>query len=205
MISFLKKYIYESPKLKKWFYYLMMHPIKGRPRLWLRSLSFLYIKKGKNSYIYRNIRNDITPFNKFVLGEGSIIESYCVINNAVGDLIIGDGSRMGIGGVLLGPVTMGNNVQIGQNVVISALDHNYQNVTLPLLEQGITISEVKIADYVYIGANSVINRGVKIGTRSFIASGSVVTKDVPDYTVVGGVPAKVLKRYDMDQKEWIKA
>lgn len=204
MINILKKYIKERPKFKKCAHFLMMHPIRVRPRLWLRAISFLYIKKGKNSVIYRTVRKDITPFNKFEIGEKSVIESFCVINNAVGDIIIGSRSRMGIGGVLIGPVEIGNNVLIAQNVVISGLDHKYEEIERTILEQGVCFSKIDISDDVWIGANSVITRGVKIGKHSIIAAGSVVTKNVGEYTVVGGVPAKIIRYYDVQEEMWIR-
>lgn len=201
---FLKSYVKNRPTLKKRLHYLMIHPIKVRPRLWLRAVSFLYIKKGKNSFIYRSVRKDITPFNKFEIGEKSVIESFCVINNAVGDITIGSESRMGIGGVLIGPAQIGNNVQIAQNVTISGMDHNYEDIARTIVEQGVTASIIIISDDVWIGANSVITKGVRIGKHSVIAASSVVTKDVPEYSVVGGIPAKVLKHYDFHKKEWVK-
>lgn len=204
MINTLKNFVKDRPRLKKRIHYLMMHPIKVRPRLWLRLVSFLYIKKGKHSVLYRNVRKDITPFNKFEIGEKSVIESFSVVNNAVGDIIIGSASRMGIGGVLIGPAEIGNNVQIAQNVIISGLDHKYEDITQTILEQGVSVSKIIISDDVWIGANSVITKGISIGKHSVIAASSVVTKDVPEYTVVGGIPAKIIKQYDLYKKEWIK-
>jgi len=55
---------------------------------------------------------------------------------------------------------------------------------------------------VWIGANAVVVAGITIGTHSIVAAGSVVTKDVPDFTIVGGNPAKILKQYNGDTKEW---
>ena len=55
----------------------------------------------------------------------------------------------------------------------------------------------------WIGANAVVTAGVTVGKQSVVAAGSVVTKDVPDYTVVGGNPAKALKTYDFELKEWV--
>lgn len=204
MDNFLTSYIREKPRLKKWIHYLMIHPVKVRPRFWLRAVSFLYIKKGKNAVIYSSVRKDITPFNKFELGERSVIESFGVINNAVGDILIGRDSRMGIGGVLIGPAKIGNNVQIAQNVTISGLDHKYEDVTQIIIAQGVFVSLISISDNVWIGANAVITRGVSIGKHAVVAASSVVTKNVPEYTVVGGIPAKVLKQYNMNTKKWEK-
>ena len=59
-------------------------------------------------------------------------------------------------------------------------------------------------DDVWIGGNSCINQGIIIGTHSIIASGSVVTKNVPPYSVVGGNPARILRKYDFEKQEWTK-
>ena len=61
-----------------------------------------------------------------------------------------------------------------------------------------------VADDVWIGGNSVIIQGLKIGTHSIIASGSVVTRDVPPYSVVAGNPARVIKQYNFETHQWEK-
>jgi len=76
----------------------------------------------------------------------------------------------------------------------SALDHNYEDLNLRIDEQGVRTKEIKIDDDVWIGANAVITAGVHIGRHAVVAAGAVVTKDVPEYCVVAGVPAKIIKR-----------
>jgi acetyltransferase-like isoleucine patch superfamily enzyme len=198
----LKSYIGSRPKVKRIIHSLMMHPVKMRPRLWLRILSFLYIKRGQGSVIYRNSRLDITPFNRFEIGKRSVVESYCVINNAVGDLYIGDDTRIGIGSVLIGPVTIGRKVMIAQNVTISGLNHNYADTNLPIADQGVSVGIIEISDDVWIGANCVITKGVRIGKHVVIAASSVVTGDIPDNCVVGGIPAKIIKQYLTNEGCW---
>lgn len=86
-------------------------------------------------------------------------------------------------------VTIGNNVKIANNVVIIDHDHDYMNQNI-----GYNSAPVTIGDYVWIGANATILKGVRIGNNAVVAAGAVVTKDVPDNAVVGGVPAKVIKQ-----------
>ncbi len=200
----IKNYIKKNPKAKKCFLNFIMHPIKARPNWWIRIFYFLYIKKGKKSVIYRSVRLDTPPFNKFVLGDYSVIEDFSCLNNAVGDIIIGNESRIGLNNTVIGPITMGNHVHIGQNVTLSGLNHNYEDVNTSIDKQGVRTSLIKIDDDVWIGANSVITAGVNIGKHSVIGAGSTVTHDVPPYTVCAGSPAKVIKRFDFDSKEWIK-
>ncbi|MCR8556568.1 acyltransferase [Mucilaginibacter sp. BJC16-A38] len=131
-------------------------------------------------------------------------EDYCTVNNGVGDVVIGDDSRIGIGSVLIGPVTMGNQVILAQNIVVSGLNHTYADVTVPIRLQKVTTAAIVIEDEVWIGANAVITAGVTIGKHSVVAGGSVVTKNIPTYSIAAGNPAKVIKQYDFEKKEWVK-
>ena len=196
--------IKSDPKLKQRVHFLMMHPVKTRPRLWVRGLQFLYMKKGKKSVIYRSVRKDIVPFNGFHLGNFSVIEDYAIINNAVGDISIGDHTRIGLGNTIIGPVKIGNEVIIAQNVALSALNHKFEDVTKSIVDQGVETVQITISNNVWIGANSAILAGVHIGEHAIVGAGSVVTKDVPSYSVVVGNPAKIVKRYDHNEQRWIR-
>ena len=77
---------------------------------------------------------------------------------------------------------------------MTALNHNFEDTTKRIDEQGVSTQPVVIGDDVWIGANAVILPGVTIGRHCVVAAGAVVTKDVPDNTVVGGVPAKIIKK-----------
>ncbi|MCT4589776.1 MAG: acyltransferase [Carboxylicivirga sp.] len=144
------------------------------------------------------------PFNRFYLGNQSTIEDFCTVNNGVGKIYIGDDTRIGLGSVLIGPVYVGNHVRLAQNVVISALNHNYQDIELPISKQGVNTSEVYVGDETWIGANAVILPGVFIGKHCVIAAGSVVTKNVPSYSVVAGNPARVVKEFHHESNKWIR-
>ncbi len=200
----LKEKIKKHPLLKRIVLNFLMHPVKTRPQWWIRIFLPFYIKKGKGSVIYRSVRKDIVPFNIFELGKRSVIEDYSVINNAVGNLVIGNNTRVGIGNTIIGPVTISDNVNIGQNVTISGLNHNYEDPSKTISEQGVGTSPIKIENDVWIGANSVVLPGIQIGNHCVIGAGSVITKDIPPYSVVVGNPARIIKRYDMNLKEWVK-
>ena len=148
---------------------------------------------------------DVVPFNHFSIGNYSVIEDFSTINNGVGAVQIGDNSLIGLGNVIIGPVKIGNNVILAQNIVASGLNHNYQDITQPIHKQGVTVSPITIEDECWIGANTVITAGVTIGKHSVVAAGAVVTKDIPAYSVAVGNPSRVIKRYDSTTKEWIKA
>lgn len=204
MFSSVIQKIKANPRLKQRVLHLMMHPVKTRPRLWLRCLQFLYMKKGRKSVIYRSVRKDIVPFNTFSMGNYSVIEDYAIINNAVGDIVIGNHARIGLGNTIIGPVSIGDKVNLAQNIVISALNHNYEDVGKSIADQGINIQTVIIENDVWIGANSIILAGVHIGKHVVIGAGSVVTKDIPPYSVALGNPARIVKQYDVEKKQWIK-
>jgi acetyltransferase-like isoleucine patch superfamily enzyme len=148
---------------------------------------------------------DVLPFNKFHLGAGATIEDFCTINNGVGDVIIGDHSLVGMGNVIIGPVTIGNNVILAQNVVASGLNHEYKDPATPIHKQPVTTAPIVIDDDCWIAANVVITAGIKIGKHCVVAAGSVVTKDIPPFSVAAGNPARVIKRYDEGSKEWVRA
>ena len=124
------------------------------------------------------------------------MESYSCINNAVGDVLIGSNTRIGIHNTIIGPVTIGDNVNLAQGITVTALNHNFEDTSKRIDEQGISTKPVEIKDDVWIGANAVILPGVTIGSHAVVAAGAVVTTDVPDNTVVGGVPAKIIRQID---------
>ncbi len=200
----LKEKIMRSPRIKQWLHRMLMHPVRTRPRWYVRLFQFLYVHKGHGAVIYRSVRKDLVPFRKCQIGARTVVESYSLINNAVGDLIIGSNSRIGVGNTVIGPVWIGDYVQIGQHVLISGLNHKYENIDITIAEQGIEVSPVKINNNVWIGANAVILAGITIGEHCVVGAGSVVTKDIPPFSVVVGNPAKVVKKWDDQQQKWIR-
>ena len=145
----------------------------------INALSREGIKIGDNVSILRN----------------TIIECTGVIRNFGIGLEIGN--NVGIAQncfiQVRGRVIIGNNVIFGPGVSIFSENHNFDNPDLPVSIQGETRKGVIIEEGVWIGTRAVILDGVKIGKNSIIAAGSIVNKDVPSYTIVGGVPAKIIK------------
>jgi acetyltransferase-like isoleucine patch superfamily enzyme len=195
--------IKSSPRLKKLASRALMPRNQARPRAWVRwFLNPLIHHNGKHSLIRRRTRMDILPFNKFHLGDNSTIEDFTTINNGVGDIYIGDRTRIGLGCTLIGPVRIGNDIRLAQNIVMSGLNHNYEDIALPISDQGVTTSPITIEDETWLGANCVVLPGVTIGKHCVIAAGSIVTKDIPPYSVAAGNPARVLKQYNPETKFW---
>lgn len=143
----------------------------GRISKWLRSA----VAKGFIRKCGRNVN----------IEHGAIISS---------KLSIGDNSGIGINAVCGGELYVGNDVMMGPEVVIISRNHEFSNTDIPMRLQG--YEEEKpciIGNDVWIGRRAMIMPGVKIGNGVIVAAGAVVTKDVPDYAVVGGVPARVIK------------
>lgn len=182
-----------SPRLKRLLDFLIMNQRDARPRWYVRLLAPLYQHRARGSKIYRSVRMDTPPYRRFSLGRGSVVESYSCINNAVGDVVIGDHTRIGIHNTIIGPVTIGNHVNLAQGITVTALNHNFGDPRQRIDQQGVSTQAVIIADDVWIGANAVVLPGVTVGSHSVIAAGAVVTRSVPPCSVVAGVPAKVIK------------
>jgi acetyltransferase-like isoleucine patch superfamily enzyme len=108
---------------------------------------------------------------------------------------IGKGSSLNQGVIIngFGNVTIGANVRIAAYTCINSVDHNFEDRTMPIKEQGFVFDEVIIEDDVWIGTGFIINKGVKVGKGAVIGSGACVIKDIPPYTVAVGVPAKVIR------------
>ena len=140
-------------------------------------------------------KDGITIGNNFSLGRNSIIECTGVIRELGEELIIGD--NVGIAAnafiAMRGKVTIGDNTIFGPGVSIHAENHNFSDLDKPIRKQGATRKGVTIGNDCWIGSKAVILDGVNIGNHAIVAAGAVVTKDVPDYAIVGGVPAKLIK------------
>ena len=199
----LAEQIKSRPAFKKLAMWMMIPPGEHKPRLWVKLLinPFKH-KRGKKSLIRRRTRIDVFPYNKFELGENSVVEDFATVNNGVGDVIIGDRTIIGIGNVIIGPVKIGNDVMFAQNIVVSGLNHGYEDVSLPPSVQKVNTAQITVNDNVWIGANSIITAGVSIGKHALIGGGSVVTKNIPEYTVAVGNPAKVVKKYNFELNTW---
>lgn len=111
------------------------------------------------------------------------------------EVSLGDYSGIGVACEIYGPVTIGNNVMMGPECVIYTNGHRHDRTDIPMIEQGLTeVEPVSIGDDTWLGRRVMIMPGVRIGRGCVIAAGAVVTKDIPEYSVAGGVPAKVLKK-----------
>lgn len=148
----------------------------------------------------RKIRSSVGKMCFDECGEGINIEKGANFGTGSG---IGDNSGLGINCIVRGPLKIGKNVMMGPDVIIYTTNHETSRTDIPMRGQGATPpKKVTIKDDVWIGARVIILPGVTIGKGVILAAGAVVTKDIPDYAVAGGVPAKVIKfRNEKDNKE----
>lgn len=110
------------------------------------------------------------------------------------NILIGDYSSLNRGCWISNDTVIGRNVMMGPNIAVISGTHNFQLTNISMREQGApSRKKVIIGDDVWIGTQSIILPGIKVGSHSIIGAGSVVTKDVPEWAIVGGNPAKIIK------------
>lgn len=131
--------------------------------------------------LFRHAGRNINIEKGAYFGDGSQIE-------------IGDNSGIGVDCRACGPVKIGDNIMMGPDVIILTINHKHNRLDIPMLEQGHKSPEpVTIGDDVWIGTRAVILPGISIGRGAIIGAAAVVTKDVPEYAIVCGNPASVIK------------
>lgn len=140
--------------------------------------------------------NGIAFGRNVTVAKGTVIVCTGVIANRGTGLIIGDYSAIGAHSFIgsQGGITIGSDVIMGPGVRIFSENHNYDNSELPIRKQGEIRKKVLIEDDSWVGSGVTILGGVTIGRGSVIAAGSVVTKNIPAYSVVAGIPAKIVKK-----------
>jgi len=99
-------------------------------------------------------------------------------------------------------IVIGKNTAIAANVTISDIHHSYEDINIPIERQKLRVAPIKIGDDCKIYNNAVILQGISIGKHVTVAANSVVTNSIPDYCVAVGIPAKIIKRYNFDTKQW---
>jgi acetyltransferase-like isoleucine patch superfamily enzyme len=135
--------------------------------------------------------------NSYVM-HGAVLHVYNFRELPHAFIRIGRDSLIGELNVLRGQggITIGDRVYTAPLVQMLAVNHIFADPTRPIVEQGITAEGIVIEDDVWVGAGAIITDGVTIGRGAVVAAGAVVTSDVPAHTVVGGIPARVLKQID---------
>ena len=126
-------------------------------------------------------------------GNNVIVKDRCYIGNGA-RLTIGDRSQLGQNARLAGTITIGNDVVMGPDVVMMATSHEYSRIDLPINLQGAKPEKpISIGNDCWVGTRVIILPGVSLGDHSIVAAGAVVTKSFPPYSIIGGIPAKIIK------------
>jgi len=135
--------------------------------------------------------------NTYVM-HGAVLHVYNFRDLPHAFIRIGRDSLIGELNVLRGQggITIGDRVYTAPLVQMLAVNHVFDDPTRPIVEQGILAEGISIEDDVWVGAGAIITDGVTIGRGAVVAAGAVVTSDVPAHTVVGGIPARVLRQID---------
>ena len=150
---------------------------------------------------YISIGRDTLIGPAISLSAGMVPGQECITNPVVS---IGDRCLIGRGSGIVGhfSIEIGNDVWTGHNVYITDQNHGYEDISRPISQQSQPERAVKIGDGSWLGYGSVVLPGVTIGRHVVVGANSVVTHDLPDYSVAVGVPARVIKQYV--NGEWVK-
>ncbi len=173
---------------------------------------FLFLGRNvtiRHSHLLKTGRGVVLDDNVFVdalgewgvrLGDGVTVARGCVIRSSSvlwtssKGFVMGDNSSLGeysfVGAA--GGVKIGSNVLGGQRLSFHSENHNYEDVTRPMREQGVRREGIVVEDDCWLGSGAIFLDGVRVGRGSVVAAGSVVTRSVAPYSIVAGVPAKVL-------------
>jgi acetyltransferase-like isoleucine patch superfamily enzyme len=183
-LAFLKIITYPLHKLRYRKYYIsdiLLGPLNVTPK---------YITLGRNVYIYYGARIEgVHKYNNI---------------NFKPNILIGNGVRIqqNLHLTCARYVSIGDNTAIAANVTITDIHHPYENLIIPIERQDISVKEVVIGEDCKIYNNAVILPGTHIGKHVTIGANSVVFGEIPDYCVVCGAPARIVKKYNCHSQKW---
>jgi len=152
----------------------------------------LFVGNRRRVYVSKRVR--ILPHSRIevVSKEASIVFEE--------DISVGQNFHITSGGNLV----IGKKTTIAENVMITNIDHNYQEIGKHILEQSLKIQETRIGDNCFIGFGAVIQAGTVLGKQCVVGANSVVRGHFPDYCVIVGAPGRIVKRYDEKGNMWRK-
>jgi acetyltransferase-like isoleucine patch superfamily enzyme len=173
-------------------------------RFWAVFLRPFMKKMGKGSRIVKPIK--VKGLNRIIIENGVIVNAlaWLQVEHVDGVLQIDDGTILGHMNHIYAykNIYIGKNVLTADKVYISDCLHEYKNIDIPIMHQEtIAFPAVTIGDHTWLGENVVV-LGASIGKHCVIGSNSVVTKDIPDYSIAIGSPARVIKKYNTTIKTW---
>lgn len=163
----------------------------------IRSFGFKILFQDCGSHFRAQSHVTIEGFKNIQLGQNvRFAKNTFYYAQEDGAIQIGNNFSINVNSSLIanfGKITIGDNCLIGPNCVLRAANHKFENTEIPINKQGHTPGHITLEDDVWLGANVVVLPNVTIGKSSIIGAGSVVTKDIPAFSIATGIPAKVLK------------
>lgn len=154
-----------------------------------------YLPPTNNRYFnfIRPIRSSVAAKCLDMAGKNINVEQNANFGNGSG-IQIGNNSGIGVRCSVRGPLFIGDNVMMGPEVMIITSNHDFSRIDIPMNQQGsFPQKKVVIGNDVWIGTRAIILPGVKIGNGAIVGAGAIVTKDIPDYAIVGGNPARIIR------------
>ncbi|HJD15959.1 MAG TPA: acyltransferase [Candidatus Enterococcus stercoripullorum] len=139
---------------------------------------------GSKTRIFPGIRMEAHGNGKISIGDNCAIEQNVHLTAADNALVIED------------------NVTILANSFITNINHNYENISCSVLEQGFNVKNTRIGEGCFIGHGAAIQAGTILGKHCIVGTNSVVKGEFPDYCVIVGAPAKIIKVYNKDSEKW---
>ncbi len=159
---------------------------------------FPFVKLEKGAFVEKDVRLTAFWINnkplKLHLAERAHLFQNVLLQGS-GQIFIGKNSYISSNSTIgcNESIFIGENVMIAQNVSIRDTDHNFFNLNKPMIYQGVSTEPIVIEDNVWIGSGVTILKGVRIGGGAIVAAGAVVTRNIPQNTIVAGIPAKILR------------
>ena len=142
------------------------------------------------------LRANTEQANGIGIGDHTTVHESALIAANLGQVEIGRHSWVGPFCLVYGngDVSIGDNVLIAAHTSINTVSHHFERCDIPINDQGIYCDPVTIEDDAWIGMNAVILQGVRIGKGAIVGAGAVVTRDVPPWSIVMGVPARIVSQ-----------
>ncbi len=188
-------------KLSKLIFQIYISIVSSIPteigiRLRAVAYRFLFKKCGRNLRVDSGVT--ILGFENISLGDNiSIMKNSYIYAHDGGELTIGDNFTLNSNsqlGASFGKIIIGNDCAIAPNCLLRASNHRFDNPDIPFRKQGHTYGEIILEDDIWIASNCVITADTVVGRSSIIGAGSIVTKNIEPYSIVGGVPAKLIRK-----------
>ena len=177
--------------MKKW----IPNKIKRQLRVWLGMAPPSKVKIGEDVFIAKSAVVESRRGGNIIIGSHTEILDGVLLLTYGGNITVGEYCSINPYTIIYGhgETIIGNHVMIAGHCMIIPNEHVYISKDKTIMDQGSSSTGIVIEDDVWIGHACSILDGVKIGKGAVIGAGSVVTKDIPPYTVVAGIPAKMIK------------